>query len=101
LKDIKPLHDEMFSKRGDLRLLWLEKSPDAAKIAAKRKEINSLRDQMEEKRDAHRLQVYNILTPEQRAKVQAFMSGAGHGMRHGMRHDKGGFCPEGGPGKGM
>lgn len=100
LKDTKPLKDELFSKRGDLRMLWLEKNPEPAKIAAKRNEIGSLRDQMQDKKDAYRLQVYNILTSEQREKVEMFLSHSGPSTKH-MRHGKGDFCLEGGPGMGM
>jgi len=89
LRDIKPLQDEMFSKRGDLKLFWLEKNPDPAKIAAKRKEIRSLRNQIEDNCDAHRLQVFNILTPEQREKAQLLWQ---H-FRSGMHHMKRGHVP--------
>jgi Spy/CpxP family protein refolding chaperone len=97
LKDVKPLQDKMFSKRGDLRLLWLEKNPDQAKIAAARKEIRSLRDQMQDKRDAYRLQVYNVLTPEQQTLFRSSCPGFGAGMGHGRG---GGFGPGYGPGGG-
>jgi hypothetical protein len=30
-KDIKPLRDKLFSKRGDLKLLWKDKNPNQAK----------------------------------------------------------------------
>lgn len=36
LKDTKPLRDMMFSKRDDLRLLWLQQSPDQGKILVMR-----------------------------------------------------------------
>ena len=91
VKEMKPLQDKIFAKRGDLRLLWLEKNPDQEKILAAQKELRSLRDQMQEKRTIHRLTVLKILTPEQQSKVQPFM-GKGQGHGHGM-----GF----GPGRGM
>jgi len=92
LKDIKPLQDKMFSKRGDLRLLWLQTSPNQAKITAVQKEIRSLRDQIQDKRTNQRLAVFNVLTPEQKTKAQAY--GAGKGFGPG-----GGRCA-GGPGSG-
>ncbi len=91
-KDVKPLHDKLFSLRGDLKLLWLEKNPDPAKINAVQKEIRALRDQMEDKRTAHFLEALKILTPEQQIKFKAFLAhedfgpGGPGGPRPGMGH---------------
>lgn len=93
LKDIKPLRDTMYSKRGELKLLWLQKTPDRQKITAAQKEIGSLRSQMEEKRTNHRLDVFSILTPEQQTRAQALATGKG-----GRGAGKGG--PGMGPGTG-
>ena len=110
LKETKPLRDKMFSKRGDLRLLWLEKSPDQDKILAAKKELRILRDQMEDKMTAQRLAVFNnVLTPEQQNKARALMAkrhghgpgmmGHGPGMGSGMGPCAGPEgCPGGGPG---
>ena len=98
LKDVTPLRDKMFSKRSELKLLWLQASPDQNKIMAVQKEIRALRDQLEDKRTGHRLAVFNLLTPEQRTKAQAYGGRRGFGM--------GGPCiggagnPGGGPGFG-
>jgi len=94
LKDVKPLQDKMFSKRGELRLLWLQQNPDQDKILAIQKEIRTIRDQLQDKRDAHQLKVFNVLTPEQQAQYKAF--GPGRGFGPGMR---GGFYGRG-PGMG-
>jgi Spy/CpxP family protein refolding chaperone len=83
LKDTKPLRNMMFSKRDDLRLLWLQQSPDQDKILALQKEIRVLKDQLQEKRDVYRLNVYNVLTPEQKEKLKSYEPG--RGFRHGMR----------------
>jgi Spy/CpxP family protein refolding chaperone len=96
LKETKPLRDKLFAKRGDLRLLWLEKSPDQEKIMAAQKELRSLRDQMEDKMTAHRLAMLKILTPEQQSKVKSLIGkrmGRGHGMGFGPGP---GGCPGGG-----
>lgn len=98
LKDVTPLRDKMFSKRAELKLLWLQASPDQNKIMAVQKEIRALRDQLEDHRTGHRLAVFNLLTPEQRTKAQAYGGWRGFG--------KGGPCiggpagPGGGPGFG-
>jgi Spy/CpxP family protein refolding chaperone len=77
IKDIKPILDKMFIKRGDLKLLWLEKNPNPIKIAETKKEIRSLRDQMEDKIDAYRLEALNLLTADQQEKVRSHMRGRG------------------------
>jgi len=97
LKDIKPLQDKIFSKKGDLRLLWQEKNLDQAKITALDKEIRALRDSIHDKRTSYQWAVYKVLTPEQREQFKGFGKGGpcfGSGMGHGMG-------PGGGHGLGM
>jgi len=92
LEDIKPLEDKLFSKKGDLRLLWQEKNLDQAKITALDKEIRVLRDQIHEKRTSYQWAVYKLLTPEQREQFKGFGPGGpcfGPGMGHGMGHGDG------------
>jgi len=87
LKEIKPLQDTLFSKSGELRLLWLETDPDRDKIMALQKEIRTLRDQMEDKNISYRLAILKILTPEQRNKLvgSRWGAGLGSGPRQGGR----------------
>jgi Spy/CpxP family protein refolding chaperone len=93
LRDIKPLQDQMFSKRGDLKLLWLQTNPEKEKILAVQKDIRAIRDKIEDKAVAHRVDVFNILTPEQQEKARAFAAGRGPGP--GM------MGPGAGPGSSM
>ena len=104
VKDVKPLEDQMFSKKGDLRLLWQEKNPDQAKITAKQKEIRALRDQIQDKALNYRFTVLNTLTPEQQDTLRTngpmgrgFGPGMGPGAGHGPGHHGMGY----GPGMGM
>ncbi len=95
LREMKPLRDKMFIKRGDLKLLWLQTNPDQNKIMAAQKEIRALRDQMQDKMTVFRLETLKVLTPEQQEKLKALKMGHGfgpgmHGFGHGM-----------GPGPGM
>ena len=92
LKDIKPLQDKMFSKRGDLKLLWLQTNPDKNKIIAVQKEIRTLRDQMQDKMTSYRLDVLKVLTPEQQEKLKSLK------MRRGFGPGMGGRGWHGGPG---
>ena len=97
LKDIKPLQVKMFSKRGELRLLWLQAKPDQNKITDVQKEVRVLRDQLQDKMTNQRFEVLKVLTPEQQAKVQTFRMGRGFGP--GMMGSAG--FHSGGPGMGM
>jgi len=102
LKETKSLQDKMHSKRGDLRLLWLEKTPNQEKIAATQKEIRSLRDQIQDKRTAYHLEVNNVLTPEQQAQFRSACPGGGYGPGNGRGAGRGpGYGPGYGPGAGM
>jgi Spy/CpxP family protein refolding chaperone len=95
LKDIKPLQDKMFSKRGDLKLLWMKENPDQEKIAATQKEVRDLRNQIEDRMVQQRLEVFKVLTPEQKEKLPSNGPGGGFGPGFMM-----GMGP-GGPGPGM
>ncbi len=94
LKEVKPLQDRLYSKRGDMKLLWLERTPDQAKIAAAQKEVQALRDQIQDKALKHRFAVLNTLTPEQQDILRSYgPMGRGFGPAMG-RHG-------GGMGRGM
>lgn len=113
-KDIKPLQEQMFAKRDELRKLWLESNPDQGKITAAQKEMRSVRDQMQDKMTASRLESLKILTPAQQEKAKSFAAGfsAGRGYGPGRGFGKGkscgsgpgargdGGCQGGGPGAG-
>lgn len=103
LKEIKPLQEKMFSLSGDLRLLWLERVPDEAKINALQKELRAVRDQIWDKTTAYIIKIKGLLTPEQQQKLNAYrwFSGAhvGLGKRgHGRWHEPPMDVPPFGPG---
>ncbi len=87
VKEIRPLQEQIFGKGGDLRLLWLQPNPDKEKISALQKEIRSLREQMQEKATAQRLDVLNILTAEQQERIRLLLPAPGSGFdaRGGMK----------------
>ena len=72
LKEVSPVRNQLFGKRAELRLLWVQINPDQDKIRAKQKEISNLRDQIQEKTTKYRLELRKALTPEQRAQLMAF-----------------------------
>ncbi len=79
LKEIQPLQEKMYSKRGELRQLWLQKNPDENKIKAAYKDMRTLRDQMHDKILNHKMAMFKVLTPEQQTKIQASAGGRGFG----------------------
>jgi len=71
----------------ELRKMWLQENPDKDKILALQKEVRTLRDQLEDKATAHKLEIRKVLTPEQREKLvnSGWGKGMGFGPRGGMR----------------
>jgi len=88
LADVGPLRDRIWTKRQELRALWLEMSPDREKIEAAQSELNKLRTQMHEKRLGYYRAVMAILTPEQQEKLRSVVQEQPlrHGPRRGMGH---------------
>jgi Spy/CpxP family protein refolding chaperone len=91
-QEIGPLRDELFAKRDEMRQLWASPNADAASIAEKKKELQALQAQLQEKGFQHQLQRREVLTPEQREKLGTF--GPGPGMGSGRRCGGPGFDSE-------
>lgn len=70
-QEISPLHQELFNKRQELRLLWANPNPDADQIMAKQREIAEIQLKIQELRTKHLLEARSILTPEQQQKLVA------------------------------
>ncbi len=105
-KDVLPLRNQMVSKRLELRQLWLQKTPDRARIEAVQKEVQDLRAQLQTKQTKFRFDQLSVLTPEQRDRVQAANWGCPRMKGGRMGGPKGGMMggPRGqgmGPGMGM
>ena len=97
MEKMTPLRIQLYTKRMELKLLWVQTDPDPVKIKALQKEILGLRGQMQSKSADHRLAFRSILTPEQLTKLLAQGLGRGH---DGPRWGKKGGGP-GSQGKGM
>lgn len=98
-RDITPLKAQVFERKAEVRLLWLQTEADAEQIKAKEKEIHDLKWQIKEKFTDFRLAVRGELTPEQLTKLLAiggergFKGMRGYG-RHGHHGKQGrGNCP--------
>ncbi len=104
-RDIKPLQGQLMGKGRQLRELWLAKTPDRERIMALQREVHGLRGRLLEKLTAYHLEVLQMLTPDQRTKVQAFeaqrhmgpMGGAGMGRGPSPGWYEGGHPPMGDP----
>ncbi len=84
---------QMMIKHAELAALWKAEKPDQAAITAKQKELNALRDQIQEKRTAFMIEARKI-SPE---LGRGFGRGMGQGKWHGRGMGPGG-CPVAGPG---
>lgn len=72
LRDIKPLQERLYVKSMELKGLWLAKTPDREGILAFQREVQSLRNQLMDKITTYLLDVGQILTPEQQAKIRSY-----------------------------
>ncbi len=84
LKEIEPLQKELYAKGTELRNLWQSPNPDQTTVAAKQKEMFTLRSQIQEKATNLGLEIRKVLTPEQLAQLPAFNQGAGFGPGAGF-----------------
>lgn len=93
-QEIELLQDGLYTKRTELRDLWLSPDPDQAALLAKQQEVSQLQSQLWEKATVLGLQIRKVLTPEQLAKLPAFSKDAPFGFGPG-------FGPGMGPGSRM
>jgi Spy/CpxP family protein refolding chaperone len=89
--DTVGLRKQMMVKEAELAALWGAENPDQTAIQAKQKELNALRDQMQEKMTAIQFEVKKI-APEYdmgRGMGEGMGYGPGKGMGHGPGGGKG------------
>jgi Spy/CpxP family protein refolding chaperone len=87
------LRKAMWMKRAEMAALWKVDNPDQAQIKAKQKELSALREQMQEKMVAYRLQARKICPMGGKGMGRGMGMGPGMGMGMAMAGD--------GPGMGM
>lgn len=83
LKDVMPLVEELNEKSRLLRELWLAHHPDQRRIEILQAEALMVRGRLTERIETYSREVYQILSPEQRAKVQLRDRGQGMGRTGG------------------
>ena len=84
LQGIAPLQQELLAKGTELRSLSLNPNADPAVITAKQKEIWDLRSKFQEMTNNLRLQIREVLTPDQQAQFDTFGPRRGMGPRMGF-----------------
>jgi len=80
--DTAGIRKQKMVKRAELAALWKMEKPDKTAIEAKQKELNTLRDQMQEKMTTCRLDAKKI-APDFDMGMGMGMGGMGMGMGHG------------------
>ena len=85
--DTAALRKQMMVKHAELAALWAAEKPEESAIQAKQKELNALRDQMQEKMTAFQFEAKKI-APSYHVGMGMGM-GEGYGMGPGMGHGAG------------
>jgi len=99
LKETTPIRNQLFTKKAELRLLWIQTTPNVDKIRSVQKEIHDLIGQMQTKSTDFRLAFRNLLTPEQTSQLLAQGVGGGPGGNWGRGPGGRAFgCPASGQG---
>jgi Spy/CpxP family protein refolding chaperone len=69
MDEISTLHDELYSKKMELKDLWATARPDLSAIASKQRKIREISSKIQEITTRHQLGCREILTHEQREKL--------------------------------
>jgi Spy/CpxP family protein refolding chaperone len=96
--DTQKLRFELFQKRIELKDLYADPKTDEATLIAKQKDLNALRQNMQDKMSQIRIEQRKILTPDQIKKLSETSYGPGFGWKGAGR----GPCGQGagfGPGR--
>ena len=85
--DTEALRNDLFQKQVEMRKMFADPKASDAAILAKQKEVNALRQKMQDKMVQLRLEQRKIFTPEQLTKMseaaQNFGNGKGRGKGFG------------------
>jgi Spy/CpxP family protein refolding chaperone len=100
LQAIAPLQQELLTKETEMRSLSLNANVDPAEIGTRQKEIWAIQSKLQEMTSNMRLQIRELLTPEQQAQFDTFGPRRGMGPRMGRGPGPGGFGPGGNFGQG-
>ena len=99
MKTVLPIRTDIRVAEIELDALWRADKLDHKKIIAKVTEIGGLRQKLELAMVNHRIDTYNLLTPDQQKAVRKMRLGRGRGMTRGQgRGMRGGMKGTGAPG---
>jgi Spy/CpxP family protein refolding chaperone len=86
----KPIGAKLRDLTRQSRAAWTESQPDERKIVGLHREMRRLRGELEDLRISFRFDVWELLTPEQRAELrQRGEARPGRGFRGGRGRDRG------------
>ena len=88
MKTVMPIQTDIRVAEIELDALWRADKLDAKKIVAKVNEIGALRQKLELAMVNHRIDMYNLMTPDQQKAMRKMHTGRGmmgKGMGRGMR----------------
>ena len=86
LKEKEPLQKQLFTRKTELRLLWMQTKTEAEKIKSVQREIHDLQWTLLEKRTDLQLAFRNILNPEQLSKYIHFTKDRKRSKKKKARH---------------
>ena len=89
LKEIEPLRRDLLEKMTELRIVGLAPDSDPAAVEVKEKEIRDLQKEVWEKAAHHRVEIWKILNPEQRAQFDVRGPAIGFDLRKGRASTRG------------
>jgi Spy/CpxP family protein refolding chaperone len=84
MKTVMPIRTDIQVAEIELDALWRAEKLDAKKIVAKVNEIGGLRQKLELAMVNHRIEMHNVLTPDQQKAMRKMQMGRGRGMMRGM-----------------
>lgn len=87
LEEIRPLQEDFIGKSRELRRLWLEKFPDRERILLLQEEVQELRTRMTNRLMGYHREAEQLLTPEQRERMQSHRPERGMGPGGPVRMD--------------
>ena len=84
MKTVMPIRTDIQVAEIELDALWRAEKLDAKKIVAKVNEIGGLRQKLELAMVNHRIDMYNLMTPDQQKAMRKMHMGGGRGMMRGQ-----------------
>jgi protein CpxP len=85
IEDLAPTKAKLGELREQMRKLWKADNPSEKKIMAKHAEMDTYRTEIRARQVRFRIDVLNVLTPDQRAKLKELKAKRAKGAKRGKR----------------